>query len=428
MAKLAEFRATVQIQGTIMPRESATGRRMDAKRTPDSSVVSDPVARARALAPAISAAAARIEAARELPAELVIALHEARMFRMLLPRSLGGDEAPPPVYVQAIEELAKTDASTAWCVAQNSVCSTLAASFDREAAKTIFGDPRAVLAWGPPGSAAGARAVAEPGGYRVSGKWQFASGSRHATWLTAHCPVFEADGTRRVAANGTPVDISAVFPREQATIDDVWHVIGLKGTGSDSYSIEGLFVPQSFTASSFGRDPAGKRDKSPLYLFTVFQLFGASFAGIALGIARTTLDAFIELAKTKTPTGGKAVLRDNAVIQSQVGLAQAQLASSRVFLLHALDQIWEDACRTGALSVERRVQLRMASSHAIHQAKLVVDAAYHSAGATAIFESNPFERRFRDIHTLSQQVQGHFSVFEAIGQHFLGLPLHPRLI
>jgi alkylation response protein AidB-like acyl-CoA dehydrogenase len=402
---------------------------MDAnRRMTDLPSASDPIARARSLAPAISAAANQIEAARELPAELVAALHQTRMFRMLLPRWLGGDEVPPAVYVQAIEELAKADASTAWCVAQTSVCSTLAASLDREVAKTIFGDPRAVLAWGPPGSAAGARAVAEPGGYRISGRWQFASGSRHATWLTAHCPVFEADGTRRVAANGTPVDISAVFPRERATIDDVWHVIGLKGTGSDSYSVDGLFVPQNFTASSFGRDPAGKRDKSPLYLFTVFQLFGASFAGIALGIARASLDAFVELAKAKTPTGGKTVLRDNAVIQSQVGLAQAQLASSRVFLLHALGEIWEGACDTGATSVEHRVQLRMASSHAIHQAKQVVDVAYHSAGATAIFESNPFERRFRDIHTLSQQVQAHFSVFEAIGQHFLGLPLHPRLI
>jgi alkylation response protein AidB-like acyl-CoA dehydrogenase len=115
------------------------------------------------------------------------------------------------------------------------------------------------------------------------------------------------------------------------------------------------------------------------------------------------------------------------VIQSQIGLAQSQLVSARVFLLHALDDIWEGA-QAGNITIEQRMQLRMASSHATHLAKQVVDTAYHAAGATAIFESNPFERRFRDVHTVSQQVQAHFSVFEAIGQHYLGLPLHPRLI
>ena len=179
--------------------------------------------------------------------------------------------------------------------------------------------------------------------------------------------------------------------------------------------------------TAFGRNPAERRERGPLYKFTVFQLFGASFASISLGIARTTLDAFIEIAKSKIPAGAIYLLRDNAVIQSQIGLAQSQLVSARVFLHHALNEIWQGA-QAGDITIEQRMQLRMASSHASHQAKQVVDTAYHAAGGTAIFESNPFERRFRDIHTVSQQVQSHFSVFEAIGQHYVGLPLHPRLI
>jgi alkylation response protein AidB-like acyl-CoA dehydrogenase len=245
--------------------------------------------------------------------------------------------------------------------------------------------------------------------------------------MGAHCPVFEPDGKPRLDDKGMPVEQTLIFPKQSAKMIDVWHVIGLKGTGSDSYSVADLLVPDQRSMTAFGRNPAEKRERGPLYRFTVFQLFGASFASIALGIARTALEAFVELAKNKTPFGAKVLLRDNAVIQSQIGLAQSQIASARVFLRHALAEMWQEA-ELGETTIERRMQLRMASTHATHQAKQVVDAAYHAAGATAIFESNPFERRFRDVHTVSQQVQSHFSVFEAIGQYYVGLPLHPRLI
>lgn len=384
------------------------------------------IARARGLAPMIAAAAPQFEAGRELTPDVVSALHDAGLFRMLVPRSLGGHEVSPLVFVQAVEELAKADASVAWCVAQTSVASTTCASLDRDTAAEIFGaDPRAVLATGAPNP--GGRAVPAPGGYRLTGTWQFASGSRHAGWMGAHCAVFEADGTPRLNADGTPVERTLVFPKSDARVIDVWRVMGLKGTGSDSYAVEDLFVPERRTMTAFGRNPAERRERGPLFHFTVFQLFGASFAAIAIGIARAALDTFVDLAKKKSPAGAKYLLRDNAVIQSQIGMAQSQLASARVFLLHALGDIWQGA-QSGDITIEQRIQLRMASSHATHQARQVVDTAYHAAGAMAIFEANPFERRFRDVHTVSQQVQAHFSVFEAIGQHYLGLPLHPRLI
>jgi alkylation response protein AidB-like acyl-CoA dehydrogenase len=384
------------------------------------------VGRARTLAPLLQAHAPQIEARRELTPEIVAALHDAGLFRMLIPRSLGGSEVSPLVFVQAVEELAKGDASTAWCVAQTSIASTICASLDHETAHEIFAaDPRALLAVGPP-SASG-KAVAAPDAYRLTGSWQFASGSRHATWMAAHCPVFEPDGTPRLDSNGAPVARTLIFPKSSATMIDVWNVIGLKGTGSDSYSVADLFVPARRSTTAFGRNPAERRERGPLYQFTVFQLFGASFASIALGIARSMLDAFIELAKSKTPYGASYLLRDNAVIQSQIGMSESQLAAARVFLHHALAEMWE-AARGSGITVEKRVQLRMASSHASYLARQVVDTAYHAAGATAIFESNPFERRFRDMHTVSQQVQSHFALFESIGQYHLGLPFHPRLI
>jgi alkylation response protein AidB-like acyl-CoA dehydrogenase len=386
----------------------------------------DLAGRARSLAPLIAAAAARIETERELTPDVVDALHEAGLFRMLLPRSLGGHEATPLEFVRAAEELAKADASAAWCVAQICGASTIAASLDPKVAREIFvTDPRAMIAVGPPH--ASGKAVAVDGGYRLSGSWQYASGSRHANWMGAHCPVFEPDGKAQLDPNGMPMQRTLLFPKSKATMTDVWHVIGLKGTGSDSYSVTDLFVPERHSMAAFGRNPAEKRERGPLYQFTTFQLHGASFAGIALGLAQASLDAFVDLAKAKTPYGVSYVLRDNAVIQSQIGVSQSQLAAARVFLHHALAEMY-DGARSGGVTIEQRIQLRMGSCNAAYTARQVVDIAYHAAGATAIFESNPFERRFRDVHTVSQQVQSHFAVFEAIGQYYLGLPLHPRLI
>src|SRR5271155_140912 len=385
----------------------------------------DCLANARALAPMIAAAASRIEQGRELPADLVDALHEARLFRLLLPRSFGGEEVSPVAFMQAIEEIAKADASTAWCIAQTSVCSTIAKSLQPDVAAEIFRkNPRGVLAWGPSTSG---KAVAEPGGFRVTGTWPFASGSRHATWLAAHCRVCEAGGAPRRDDHGNPVEKTLVFPRERATIDDVWHVIGLKGTGSDTYAVTDVFVPEHHAIGHHALDAAERREGGPLYAFTIYQLFGSCFPAIALGIARATLDAFIALARTKTPTVRKALLRDNAVIQSQVGVAEAQLAAARAFFFEAWREIWQ-AAQAGTMSLEQRARLRMASVHASQQARQVVDTAYLAAGATAVFESNPFERRFRDMHAVSQQLPSHFSIYGVLGQYFRGLPVNPLCI
>ena len=387
----------------------------------------DCIANARALAPVIAAAAPRIEAGRQLPADLVDALHEARLFRMLVPRSLDGDEVSPVAFMQAIEEIAKADASTAWCIAQTSVCSTIAKSLKLEIAEKIFkNDPRGVLAWGP-STSPNTKAVAEKGGYRVTGAWPFASGSRHATWLAAHAPVYESDGQMRRDAEGNPLFRSFMVPRDTAAITDTWHVIGLKGTGSDTYALTDVFVPEDRAIAHHALDPAEWRERGPLYSFTIHQLFGSVFPAIALGIARAMLDAFVELARSKKPAGGKSLLRDNAVVQSQVGVAQSQLAAARVFFFSAWEDIWRAAV-AGTVTLDQRVRLRMASIHLSQQARQVAETAYLAAGAMAVFMDHPFERRFRDMHAVSQQAQAQFSIYEAIGQYFLGLPLHSRLI
>ena len=386
----------------------------------DQRIPVDCLANARALAPHIAAAAPRIESGRELPPDIVDALHEARLFRMLVPRSLGGEEVSPIVFMQTVEELARADASTAWCVAQTSVCSTIARSLKPETGAKIFkNDPRGLLAWGP--STSKAKAIAEPGGFRVTGEWPFASGSRHATWLAAHSVVYEPDGQLRPDANGDPIQKTFVVPRCSATIKDVWHVIGLKGTGSDTYALTDMFVPDDCAIGHHALDPAERHEHGALYSFTIYQLFGSSFPAIALGIARAILDAFLDLAQTKKPVASQSLLRDSPVVQSQVGVAEAQLAAARTFFFAAWEDIWR-AAQSNQMSLDQRVRLRMASIHASQQARQVVEMAYLSAGATAVFESNPFERRFRDMHAVSQQAQSQLSIYEAIGRHFLGLP------
>ena len=370
--------------------------------------------RARELAPELAAAADEIERRRELPEPVVDALVERGLFRLLLPRSLGGAELLPADFVPVIEEIAKADASTAWCLNQASGCSMTAAYLDPEAACEIFGGPRGILVWGPgPGTA---RVVA--GGYRVSAKWSFASGSHNASWLGCHVPILETDGAPRLHPDGSPVVRTMLFPKSRAKMTDIWQVIGLKGTGSDQFSVEDLFVPERHSAT---RDDGTRREKGLLYRFSSLQLYAAGFAGVAMGIARGMLDAFVELARDKVPFRSGGALRDNHLIQSQVAQAEARLSAARAFLLGSLEEITGDVACVGHITLDQRMTVRLASTFAIHQSLQVVDTAYHAAGSSAIFEENPFERRFRDMHTLSQQLQGRQEHFETVGQYLLGL-------
>lgn len=390
----------------------------------DAAVAIDYLARARDLAPLIEGAASRVESARQFPADVLAALHGAGMFRLLLPRSLGGAELDLPTFVRIAEILGAADASVAWCVAQGGGCATAAAYLAPAVARDIFGDAHAVMSWGPP-LGPPPKALAVAGGYRLTGAWQFASGSAHCNWLGAtNCQICEADGTPRVDAAGAPVARRVLlFPKASATIADVWDVIGLKGTGSDNYTVSALIVPEAY---SFVMDsPADRRETGPLYRFSTLSLYGYAFAGAALGIARATLDAFTRLAGTKVPYRFTAALRENTTVQSQVAIAEARLRAARLLLMTALDEIWTTVAGGGALTLDHRLSLRLATTHVIREAKDVVATIYEFAGSTAIFATSPFERRFRDIHAMTQHMQARFSNYETVGQALLGLTPPP---
>lgn len=373
------------------------------------------VEHAEGLAALLEQEAPRMERARQLTQAVVDALHEGGFYRLLLPRSVGGAELAPADFVRVISAIAEADASTAWCLGQAGGCAMAAAYLDPAVARAVFG-PRDVVAWGPPNPSGRAREV--DGGYVLNGTWQFASGSRHATWLGAHAARVASDG-KIVPTGPNPMHVpTLLFPRDSATITDTWQVVGLKATGSDTYAVKDLFVPSSHVLMR--DDPATRREAGPLYRFTNFQIYGAAFAGVALGIARTVQNEFIALAREKTPFLATSALRDSAAIQQLVASCEARLRASRLFLLDTLRGATEEAARTGEISLDRRAALRMASTSATHQAKDVVDACYQAAGATAIFEANPFERRFRDIHAVAQQSQARAAQLEAAGRVLLG--------
>jgi alkylation response protein AidB-like acyl-CoA dehydrogenase len=374
------------------------------------------IGRAEAVRPAVQAASNEIEETRRLPPALLDTLHEARLFRLLLPRSSDGIETDPVTFFHVMETIARADASTAWCLSQAGGCAMSAAYLDLPVAHAIFGnDPRAVLAWGPGPKA---KAIECEGGYKVTGVWAFASGGRHATWLGAHCPIFKADSSPRFHADGKQQERTMLVRTEDVQWTDIWNTVGLRGTASDQFALNDFFVPAEYSMTrDFEKE---RRESGPLYRMSNTQCFQVGFAGVACGIARGALDDFIDIARNKVPFGLKSPMRDNAVNQSNLAQAEVALRAARAFVLQTVAEIWNDLAAGATISIAQRVTLRMASTHAIQRAREAVDFAYYVAGATAIFENHPLERRFRDMHTVTQQLQGRLSHFETVGAWMMG--------
>jgi alkylation response protein AidB-like acyl-CoA dehydrogenase len=211
-----------------------------------------------------------------------------------------------------------------------------------------------------------------------------------------------------------------LFPIEQAVMTDIWSVMGLRGTGSDTYEVTELFVREAYAAAR--DDAAERRERGPLYCFSSGTLYASGFASVSLGIARALLDAYVALASAKTAHRAKRTLRESAVVQTQVGLADARLSAARSHLHATLRQVRASAAGSGEVTLAERVRIRQAASYASREGREVGTLLYHGVGAEAIFTSGPWERRLRDLHSVSQQVQGRDDHFEAVGRFLLGLP------
>jgi len=236
--------------------------------------------------------------------------------------------------------------------------------------------------------------------------------------MGAHCHVVERDGSLRLSAAGRPTVRTLLYPVEQGTlIDGSWNVIGMRGTMSGAYRVDDLFVPETFSGTR--EDPSLRREPGRLYAYPMQGIYAVGVAGVAMGIAGAMLDGFKELAARKTPRNlGR--LADNAVVQSNVAQMEARLGAARAYLMETLISIWS-ADDAWVIDVPARARVRLACTFAIQTAEQVADYAYKAAGVDAIRLGTTFERRFRDIHTLSQQIQSRTAHYESVGQILLGI-------
>ncbi len=374
----------------------------------------DILAAVRALAPRIAAAADRAERERRLPAEIVHDLGAAGVFRMCIPRALGGGEVAPHTMVQVLEMIARADGSAGWSAMIGATSGVASAYLPPDSARDIYGAPDAITggAFAPQG-----RATVVDGGYRVSGRWPFASGCEHCTWLMGGCVVVE-DGAPRRLANGAPDPRLMLVPAASVRILDTWTVAGLRGTGSHDIAIEDVFVPAARSVSLVTDPP---RHARPLYAFPVFGFLALGIASVALGIARAAIDELVGLAGAKTPTHSRRRLAERAVVQVQVAEAEAIVGAARAFVFEAIDEAWEAARAAGAIELRHRARLRLAATHATISAARAVDLAYNAGGGTAVYATSPLQRQFRDIHVATQHTLVAPATLELTGRILLGL-------
>lgn len=384
--------------------------------THPATTTASPLATARDLFALISASSDQIERDRRLPEPVVAALKRSGLFRLCVPKSLGGLESPPTEMIEAIAEIARADGSAGWCVAIGATSGLLSGYLPEADAREIYGrDPLGVSGgvFAPRGTA-----IAEGESFRVNGRWPFASGISHCTWLMGGCTLVELDGRAAKLPSGVPDVHLLLFPASEAVVHDTWSVAGLCGTGSHDMEVQDLVVPRTRAVSLATGQP---RERSPLYKFPVFGCLAICIAAVSLGIARRAIEELVELAGGKVPTGSRKRLADRGYVQVQVAEAEAAERSARAFLLQAVGETYDEAARDGEISLHQRALLRLAACHAVQGSKKAVDAMYEAGGGTSIYRSSALQRCLRDVHTATQHLMVSSSTLELAGRVLCGI-------
>jgi indole-3-acetate monooxygenase len=376
----------------------------------------DPVANAKELTSLIRAHADETERGRRLAAPVVAALRSARLFTMGLPASLGGSETPLPIVLRAIEQIAYADGATGWNVMIAFDTGMWAGYLHKAQLRDLIASiPEPILAGSinPPG-----RLNRRADGYRLSGRWRFGSGCQQADVFIVGAMLYD-DGAPVTSANGMPEMHQIVMRAADVTILDTWHVTGLRGTGSHDFAVDNLFVPEGFVQPLHFGQPL---EPGPLYAFGLIPSFAVVKTAIALGIARHAIEALKELALAKTPAGQSSMLRERSAVQVDLARAEACVRSARAFLHETVGEIWQSVVEGNPPTTEQRAWLRLAAVDGVQRAIAAVDLMYNAAAGSAIFESSPLERCFRDVHVIPAHIVVQPNVYEVAGRVFLDLP------
>lgn len=354
---------------------------------------------------------------RQLADELVARLRDSGLLRGGAPLEVGGLELAPGLALRCAEEVARGDGSTGWCVSIAITSSLLAAYLPAESRAELFGDGQGIAAgvWAPRGKA---RLV--DGGVAVSGRWAFCSGITHSDLLFAGCFV-ESDAN---SANERPTPSVVAIRKEDLQIQDTWHTLGLRGTGSHDAVADEVFVPETRVFSLFD----GPVLDRPLYRFPIFGFFALSIAAAALGNARAAIDDLVALAAGKVGQGSSRTLAERSPTHALVATAEASLRAARALYYEAIEAAWQAAQGDEPVSVAQRSELRLAATHAVRTSAEVVRSMYDLGGGTAIYDDSPLQRRFRDAHTATAHFQVNEASRELPGRILLGQPAETAML
>lgn len=364
------------------------------------------LAAASDLAPQIRSSADASERSGRIDPEILTALKRIGVFRMAMPRSMGGLELDPVTQIELVEELARADGSVGWVAMIGSDGGFYSSLLSEQAAKELYGPDPDVVTAGFTEPLGTAEPVAD--GYVVSGRWPFGSASSHASWLASGCRVSAA-----ASGDGQPTGKGqwriAMLPADACVLEDTWHTTGLRATGSHHYRADGVFVPRSHTFC-FDRAP---RDLPPLY--TLPTMYRANMAGVPLGIARAARDTVAELA------GSHSSAANSAVLHSALAHAEALVGSARAFVMTTVSDLWDTVNSGEVPSIRQRAQFRLSIATAFDSCRQAVDILYRSAGGASVYAKNLVDRQFRDMLTVCQHAIAQPRSYAAVGRVLLGL-------
>ena len=366
------------------------------------------------LLPKIKERREEIEEARRLPKDLVADLAATGIFKLGIPAALGGDEASATDLMRAIETISSVDGSTGWCAMIAAGASAVTGMMTEAGYKEVFSDPAMPTAFAVPPKGI---AVPVDGGYKLSGRWPFASGITHVDWVMAGCVILY-DGQPRMTPIGIPEVRWAWMPVTEIEVHDTWFVNGLRGTGSNDFSAQDVFVPQHRTLHMF--DPTGHRPE-PIVQMPGVAGFAGQVASVGLGIARGALDDLVEIAGGKLPTMSMSTLASKASTQIEVAKLEARLSGARSFLYDTVEDIWETLLAGGEFTPRQNALARLAACEAARTAAAVAHRVNTIAGGTSLYSSSPIQRHARDADAVTHHFVVAPAVLEDVGRVLLGM-------
>lgn len=369
---------------------------------------------ARTLAVQFAPRGAEIEALRRLPTDIAVRMGEAGFYRMFVSHTAGGLETPPGIAAQVYEALAEGDAACGWVAFIAATTGLALGRLTDAATREILHRPDNLVCgvFAPTGVA-----TRVDGGFRVTGQWQWGSGSGNADWVGGGCVLVE-DGQPLTNSAGFPRNHMLFFPAAEVVSLDTWHVAGLSGTGSTAFEVKDLFVPERHASGYLVKSPPDR----PLFRFPGFSPLAQGVAAVGLGIARASLTELVRLAGEKRRGGSSTALAEKSHVQMEVARAEARLRSARAFFYQSIEAAWAAAQTGEPVALSHSRDMRLATWHAMQESAAVVEAMYNLAGGSSVYNASPLQRQFRDVHVATQHIMVSPAILETAGRLFLGQP------